>query len=135
MVVPLSKPFSSEEMLSTLDRDSLPETSSSRLGNTSGNLDESTALSSLKELIAAGDHRLDPILATITDAARQLTCASGAALAMWKDGAMVCRARSGDPAPPLGAHLSAVSGISGECLRTGKIQHCADTENDPLVDL
>jgi TonB family protein len=122
-------------MLSALDRDSLPEASSSQLGNTSGNLDESTALSSLKELIAAGDHRLDPMLATITDAARQLTGASGAALAMWKDGAMVCRARSGDPAPPLGAHLSAVSGISGECLRTGKIQHCTDTENDPLVDL
>src|SRR6202521_4868202 len=126
-----------------IDRDSLLESSSSRLGNlagnisgnTSGNLDESTALSSLKELIAAGDHRLDPMLATITDAARQLTGASGAALAMWKDGAMVCRARSGDPAPPLGAHLSAVSGISGECLRTGKIQHCTDTENDPLVDL
>src|SRR5258706_6974767 len=53
---------------------------------------------------------------------------------MWKDGAMVCRARSGGPAPPLGAQLSAVSGISGECLRTGKMQHCADTENDPLVD-
>ena len=74
------------------------------------------------------------MLASITDAARQLAGASGAALAMWKDGAMVCRARSGDPAPPLGAHLSAVSGISGECLRTGKMQHCADTENDPLVD-
>jgi TonB family protein len=27
------------------------------------------------------------------------------------------------------------TGISGECLRTGKIQRCADTENDPLVDL
>ncbi len=147
MVVPQSKPFSSGKMLSALDRDSLPETSSSRLGNTSsniygnisgsvfGNLDESTALSSLKELIAAGDHRLDPMLATITDAARQLTGASGAALAMWKDGAMVCRARSGDVAPALGARLSAETGISGECLRTGKIQHCTDPENDPLVDI
>ena len=89
----------------------------------------------LKELIAAGDHSLDPVLGTITDVARQLTAASGAALAMWKDGAMVCRARSGDIAPVLGAQLSAKTGISGECLRTGKIQHCADTENDPLVDL
>jgi TonB family protein len=120
---------------SGIDRDFLPETSSSRLGNTSRNLDESTALSSLKELIAAGDHRLDPMLATITDAARQLTGASGAALAMWKGGAMVCRARSGDTAPALGARLSAETGISGECLRTGKLQHCADTENDPLVDV
>jgi TonB family protein len=75
------------------------------------------------------------MLATITDAARQLTGASGAALAMWKDGAMICRARSGDTAPALGARLSAETGISGECLHTGRIQHCTDTENDPLVDV
>jgi len=121
-------------MLSASDRDSLSETSSTRSGNRSGNFDESTALSFLKALIAAGDHRLDPMLGTIADAARQLTGASGAALAMWKEGAMVCRARSGDTAPALGARLSAETGISGECLRTGKIQHCADTGNDPLVD-
>jgi len=89
----------------------------------------------LRNLIATGDHRLDTILGTITDAARQLTGASGAALAMWKDGAMVCRARSGETAPALGARLSAETGISGECLRTGKLQHCLDTENDPLVDV
>jgi TonB family protein len=133
--VPQSKPLRSREILSASDRDPLPETSSGRSGNFSGNLDESTALLSLKDLIAAGDHRLEPMLATITDAARQLTSASGAALAMWKDGAMICRARSGDMAPPLGAQLSAVSGISGECLRTGKMQHCTDTENDSLVDV
>ncbi|MBZ5663761.1 MAG: TonB family protein [Acidobacteriia bacterium] len=92
-------------------------------------------MSSLKDLIAAGDQRLDPMLATIADAARQLTGASGAALAMWKEGAMVCRARSGDTAPPLGARLSVDTGISGECLRTGKVHHCADTENDPFVDV
>src|SRR5467141_4057795 len=121
VVVPQSKPLRSREILSAPDRAPLPETSSGRSGNFSGNLDESTALLSLKDLIAAGDHRLEPMLATITDAARQLTSASGAALAMWKDGAMICRARSGDMAPPLGAQLSAVSGISGECLRTGKM--------------
>src|SRR5215471_18165255 len=54
---------------------------------------------------------------------------------MWKDGAMVCRARSGDAAPPIGAKLSTDSGISGECLRTGVTQHCSDTENDPRVDV
>jgi TonB family protein len=131
VVVPQSKPFRSRRVLSALDRDSSLETSS----NLSVNLDESTALSSLKDLIAVGDHRLDPMLATITDAARQLTGASGAALAMWKDGAMVCRARSGDTAPALGAQLGAGTGISGECLRTGKILHCTDTEKDPLVDV
>ncbi len=122
-------------MHSALDRDSLPETSASRSGILSGNLDENTALSSLKELIAAGDHRLDALLGTITDAARQLTGASGAALAMWKDGAMVCRARSGETAPALGAQLNAEAGISGECLRSGKIQHCTDAASDPLVDV
>lgn len=91
-------------------------------------------LSTLKNLVAVGEHRLDPMLAAIADAALQLTGASGVALAMWKEGAMVCRARSGETAPVLGAQLSADTGISGECLRTGKSQHCPDTENNPLVD-
>jgi TonB family protein len=98
------------------------------------NRDEILLLSTLKNLVSSGDHRLDPMLAAIADGARRLTGASGAALAMWKDGAMVCRGRSGDTAPPLGAQLSTDSGISGECLRTGKMQHCPDTENSPLVD-
>ena len=135
MVVPQSNPSRSEKTLTAVDRDFSPGTASSLSGDLAGSLDESTALSSLKELIAAGDHRLDAMLEIITDAARQLTGASGAALAMWKDGAMVCRARSGDSAPALGARLSADTGISGECLRTGKVQHCADTELDPRVDV
>ncbi|HKM46473.1 MAG TPA: TonB family protein [Terriglobales bacterium] len=133
--MPQSKPFRSGKILSALGRDVLPETSPSRSGSLSGDLDQSTALSSLRELIAAGDHRLDPLLGSIADAARQLTGASGAALAMWKDGDMVCRARSGNTAPALGARLNAERGISGECLRSGKIQHCTDSENDPLVDV
>jgi hypothetical protein len=69
-------------------------------GNLSSNgssnkMDEDEALSSLREVIAAGDHHLDVLLGTITDLARQLTGASAAALAMWKEGSMVCRARSG----------------------------------------
>jgi TonB family protein len=75
------------------------------------------------------------MLGAIADAALNLTGATGVALAMWKDGAMVCRARSGETAPPLGAQLSADKGISGECLRTGKTQHCIDTEKNRLVDV
>jgi hypothetical protein len=98
-------------------------------------LDESTALTCLRDLVASGDHRLDTVLETLADSACRLTGATGAAIAMWKDGAMICRARSGDTAPPLGARLSADTGISGECLRTGRVQICADTENDPIVDV
>ena len=47
---------------------------------------------------------------------------------------MVCRASCGNGAPPLGAHLSVESGISGHCLRSGLIQHCGETLNDPRVD-
>ena len=97
--------------------------------------DEVLVLSTLKNLVSAGEHRLDPILAAIADAGVLLTGASGVALAMWKEGAMVCRARSGETAPALDAELSAEHGISGECLRTGKSQHCSDTEDDPLVDV
>jgi TonB family protein len=97
-------------------------------------LDAAAVLASLKEIVAAGGQRLDAILGAIAEAARRWTGASGTAIAMWKDGAMVCRARSGETAPPLGARLSADTGISGECLRSGKMQHCVDSEDDPLVD-
>ena len=97
--------------------------------------DEATILTSLKEIINLGDQRLDSILGAIAEAALRCTGASGAALAMWKDGAMVCRARSGETAPPLGAHLGADTGISGECLRTGQLEYCVDTEDDRLVDV
>jgi TonB family protein len=135
VAVPQSKPFRIDKIPDASDRNFLSETSASPPSTIPENLDERAVLSFLKELIAGGNHGLDAILGTITDVARQLTGACGAALAMWKEGAMVCRARSGDTAPVLGAQLSVKTGISGECLRTGKIQHCADTENDPLVDL
>ncbi|MGA9641050.1 MAG: TonB family protein [Terriglobales bacterium] len=96
--------------------------------------DDALVLATLKQLVAAGEHQLDPMLAAIADAALVLTGASGVALAMWKDGAMLCRARSGETAPALGARLSADKGISGECLRKGKAQHCADTETNSVVD-
>jgi TonB family protein len=134
VVVPHSKPLRSAKLSSAFGRDYSSEIPVKRRDDESGNLDEATAISALRELIAAGNHRLDPILASITDAARILTGASGVALAMWKEGSMVCRARSGE-APPLDARLSAETGISGECLRTGKIQHCMDSDNDPIVDV
>jgi TonB family protein len=132
VVASQSKPFS-EKKIPASDRDSSPENPEGGLGVSE--IDPNASLSSLKDLVAGGDHRLEPILGSITDVALRLTGASGAALAMWKDGAMVCRARSGSTAPALGARLSADTGISGECLRSGKIQHCVDTEKNSLVDV
>ncbi len=97
--------------------------------------DEGLILSSLTDLVAGGEHQLEAMLAAIADAAMALTGASGVALAMWKDSEMVCRARSGETAPLLGAQLNSEAGISGACLRSGERQDCTDTENDPRVDV
>ena len=96
--------------------------------------DEVRVLTGLKEMIAGGGRSLDLILDRIADAAWQLTGSSGAAIAMWKDGDVVCRARAGETAPALGVRLSIESGISGACLSTGNLQQCDDTQNDPRVD-
>jgi putative methionine-R-sulfoxide reductase with GAF domain len=104
-------------------------------GQNSRTSDDDAALRRLKELVASSNRPLETMLATLADAACRLTGASGAAIARWKDGAMICRARSGGTAPPIGARLSAESGISGECLRSGEVQNCADTETHPLVDV
>jgi TonB family protein len=88
----------------------------------------------LRSAIAAGASALDPILTAIAEAAQTLTGATGAALALRTKGVIVCRARSGENAPELGAQVSESSGISGECLRTGKILRCDDTQKDYRVN-
>ena len=75
----------------------------------------------------------------IAEAALSATDASGAALALrseglQRDAVIVCMARAGEMAPPLGAKLDSSSGISGECLRTGQALRCDDTEIDARVD-
>jgi hypothetical protein len=77
---------------------------------------------------------VDAVLRVITDRALSLTRASGAALAFLTDDEMICRARGGEPAPPLGAPVDVQRGLSGECVRSGHLVSCEDTENDPRVD-
>jgi hypothetical protein len=47
---------------------------------------------------------------------------------------MICRASAGPSAPPVGAALQVGSGFSGECVRTGSMLRCDDTEADERVD-
>jgi TPR repeat protein/GAF domain-containing protein len=87
---------------------------------------------------------LNAILALIAARSRSLLRASGAAVALEKaEGEtsaeqdtleMICRASSGTSAPPVGVILQAGSGFSGECVRTGKLSRCDDTEIDDRVD-
>ena len=88
----------------------------------------------LRKMIASDTQPTDSILGTIAVAAHSLTGATGAAIAMPRDGSVVCVGRSGETAPDLGERLDVDSGISGECLRTGVSLRCDDASRDFHVD-
>jgi GAF domain-containing protein len=77
---------------------------------------------------------LESILDSIAEAAQRLTSADGAALALGENGKACCRARSGELSPPIGTPLVLDSGISAECLHTGRVLRSDDTLCDERVD-
>ncbi|MGB9203062.1 MAG: GAF domain-containing protein [Terriglobales bacterium] len=85
------------------------------------------------EIQEVGDD-VDAVLQLVTERALTLTGASGAALAFLTEDKMICRARAGEPAPPLGTPVNVKEGLSGECVRSDLLVSCEDTENDPRVD-
>jgi GAF domain-containing protein len=86
------------------------------------------------ENISAFDLDLNPAVDIIADRAQVMTRATGAAIALNRGTDIVCRARAGRTAPDLGVRLQTESGISGQCVRTGEILLCHDTESNPNVD-
>jgi TonB family protein len=82
---------------------------------------------------SSNDLALDLVLNQIVEQACLATGATGAAIALLRDGEMVCRATTGRNAPDLGVRLDN-AGFSAECLRIGTLQRCDDTETDPRVD-
>jgi TonB family protein len=82
----------------------------------------------------SADLALDLLLHEIVEQARLATTATGAAIALFRQDEMVCRATTGTNAPGLGDRLSTRSGLSGACIQTRRVQRCDDTEFDPRVD-
>jgi len=81
------------------------------------------------------DHTsLDVALKVALRAAVYGTGAAGAAIALMRDGQLVCRAREGDIAPDLGVVLNVETGITGACVRSAQVLHCQDAETDGRVD-
>jgi TonB family protein len=78
----------------------------------------------------SGDLALDLVLNEIVEQACLATGASGSAIALRRGDEIVCRATCGTNAPELGTRLQKGSGLSGACVRTGKIQSCNDAWND-----
>ena len=109
-----------------------------------------SAASAVQREAEALGPNLQQVLALVASRCRSLLRASGAAIALEgkndagevgidelevEDGrTMTCRASSGPSAPPVGATLQVGSGFSGECVRTGKLLRCDDTEIDERVD-
>ena len=91
-------------------------------------------LATLREVVSSGTEQTETIMGSIAEAACSLSGATGAAIAMPCGDAVECVGRSGETAPELGARLNVDSGISGECLRTGRILRCDDASRDFYVD-
>jgi TonB family protein len=96
--------------------------------------DAEEVLARLHDVVAADASDLGAILQATVEAAQALTGAGSAALALRCDGMVICRARSGEPAPELGVRLDEDSGISGECLRQGQMLRCEDAHYDHRVN-
>lgn len=76
---------------------------------------------------------MNTALRVISERARTLLRGTGAAIALVDSGPMMCRASIGSGGPPLGTHVDANAGFSGECIRAGRPLRCDDTETDPRV--
>ena len=82
----------------------------------------------------SNDLALEIVFNEIVVQACLTTGATGAAIALERDGEMVCRGSSGSTAPALGSRLDAATGLSGECIRTRQTQRVDDVLTDPRVD-
>jgi TonB family protein len=81
------------------------------------------------------DLALEIVLNEVVQQACLSTGATGAAIALQRDGEMVCRASSGATAPALGSRLDAAAGLLGECIRTHRTQRSDDAWADRRVDV
>ncbi len=79
---------------------------------------------------------LDAALQLLADRAQYITGASGAAIALRREGKndLLCRATTGENAPELGALFSTEWGLSGESVRTRQALRCDDAESDARVN-
>ena len=92
------------------------------------------AVTALQLPLAPAQLDLEPAITMIAERAQSLTGASGSAIGLRWGSEVVCSARAGRTAPDLGVRLQTDSGLSGECLRTGEVMRCDDTEDHPQVE-
>jgi len=84
--------------------------------------------------VTRNDRDLDCFLTQLVAYGRLHLGATGTAVALGDKQLCSWRAKCGEPGPPIGGHLCAGQGISGECLATGRVQLCENTSTDVRVD-
>ena len=80
------------------------------------------------------DSDFQRLVTNVVELAEILTGASGSAIAFRGEQGTICRARSGEGAPPLGAPVDTTSGISKQCLDSGTSLRCDDIATDGRAD-
>lgn len=78
--------------------------------------------------------QLQPAMRWVVERACTITKADGAALALSRQGKLVCQAQAGNVAPDLGVELRFGHGISGLCASTGVSWRCDSADSDTYVD-
>lgn len=71
-------------------------------------------------------------LSLVARRTKELTAASGVAIALGTPLNMACMASAG-AAPAIGTVIPPSAGLTGECIRTRRIVHCQNAENDPRI--
>ncbi len=103
-------------------------------------LDQNGLRPSTHELTKAERFLLDDVLHSVAWRALTITKADGIAIALAEETrdaakqAITCRAVAGSVTPDPGVRLNPNSGFSGECLASGSVVRCDDSESDPRVD-
>jgi GAF domain/AMIN domain len=97
--------------------------------------DAISAVIQTQHTVAVSNFDLHGKLVYIIEQGRKITNAGGAVIGLRQGDEIVCLARAGFLGPPVGACLDPHSGISGECIRTGELLYCDDTETDSRVNL
>jgi len=121
-------------------RDQLPQSvaedssAALRVVHSAGHYLRQYAMTEHAEEINFEELELEPEISIITEKAKTMTNATGAAIALRQGDEIICRARSGRTAPDLGARLGNDSTFSAECIRTGEVLLCNDAENNTQVD-
>jgi len=93
-----------------------------------------TALAAVRKEVESLGPDLDAALQLIARRAQTFTRSSAAAIGLTEGADMICRATAGPHAPAVGVRLQVGSGFSGECVRSGILLRCNDSETDSRVD-